>query len=139
MVLDAVAAVETCQTGLLDNPLEIAIISTAQNPGKLTAGPNLRSRIVRLIFSNGERSTRFGHFCGRAFICWHKSFRNPEPLVSDDLFAPFDQSAGRGMKNAKPSGQFHRAEVNLPHCPVAQQHAASFDRVQMSQSFLSIF
>jgi len=47
MILDAVAAFETCQPGLLDNPLEFAAISAAQNPGKPTAGPNLRSRIVR--------------------------------------------------------------------------------------------
>jgi hypothetical protein len=37
MVFDAMATVETGQLGLLDDPLEIAVVAVAQNCGKLTA------------------------------------------------------------------------------------------------------
>ena len=37
MILDAVPAVETGQLGLLDHPLEIAVVAVAQHLGKVAA------------------------------------------------------------------------------------------------------
>ena len=49
MILDAVSAVETGQLGLLDNPLEIAVVAVAQDPGKVAARPKLHPGIVRAL------------------------------------------------------------------------------------------
>ena len=46
MVLDAVAAVETGQLGLLDDRLEIPVVAVAQDSGKLTARPEFRTGVV---------------------------------------------------------------------------------------------
>ena len=54
-------------------------------------------------------------FWEHSLIYRHESFRPLEALVFYDLFAPFDRLAGRGLRNAKPSGQFHRAESKFPN------------------------
>ena len=47
MVLDALGAVETGGSGLLDNLLEIAVIGVAENLGEVSAGPEFPPRFIR--------------------------------------------------------------------------------------------